>query len=151
MAILLRIQGKDLTWPRKPYLTSTTPITILTSILTTLLNLFALTTLASSLLLKCTFSSVAQSCLTLWDPMGCSRSGLPVHHQLPEFTQIHVHWVSDAIQPSHPLPSPSPPSFNLSQHQGLFKWVISSHQVAKVWEFQPQHQSFQWLLRTYLL
>ena len=68
--------------------------------------------------------------------MNCSMPGLPVHHQLPEFTQTHVHWVGDAIQPSHPLSSPSPPAFNLSQHQGLFKWVGSSHQVAKVLEFQ---------------
>ena len=67
------------------------------------------------------FSSVAQSCLTLWDPMNCSTPGLPVHHQLPEFTQTHVHSVSGAIQPSHPLSSPSPPAFNLSQHHGLFK------------------------------
>ena len=67
--------------------------------------------------------------------MECSTPGLPVHHQLPEFTQTHVHWVSDAIQPSHPLSFPSPPTFNLSQHQGLFQWVSSSHQVAKVLEF----------------
>ena len=72
----------------------------------------------------------------------------PIHHQLPEFTQTHVHWVGDAIQPSHPLSSPSPPAFNQSQHQGLFKWVSSSHQVAKVLEFQLQHQSFQWIFRT---
>ena len=82
------------------------------------------------------FSSVAQSCPTLCDPMNCSTPGLPVHHWLPEFTQTHVHWVGDAIQPSHPLSSPSPPALNLSQHQGLFKWVSSSHQVAKVLEFQ---------------
>ena len=94
------------------------------------------------------FSLVAQSCLTLCDAMGCSTSSLPVHHQLPEFTQTHVHWVSDAIQPSHPLLSPSPPAFNLSQHQGLFQWVRSSHQVAKVLHFQLQHQSFQWTFRT---
>ena len=74
--------------------------------------------------------------------MDCSTPGLPVHHQLPEFTQSHVHWVGDAIQPSHPLLSPSPPVLNLSQHQGLFQWVSSSHQVAKVLEFQLQHQSF---------
>ena len=92
------------------------------------------------------FSSVAQLCLTLCDPMDCSTSSLPVHHQLPEFTQTHVHWVADAIQPSHPLSSPSPPAFNHSQHQGLFKWVSSSYQVAKVLEFQLQHQSFQWTL-----
>ena len=69
--------------------------------------------------------------------MDCSTPGLPVHHQLPELTKTHVHWVGDAIQPSHPLSSPSPPTFNLSQHQGLFKWVSSLHQVATVLEFQP--------------
>ena len=88
------------------------------------------------------FSSVAQSCLTLCNPMYCSTPGLPVRHQLPEFTQTHVHRVSDAIQPSHPLLSPSPPAFNFAQHQGLFKWGSSSHQVAKVLEFHLQHQSF---------
>ena len=94
------------------------------------------------------FSSVAQSCPTLSDSMDCS---MPVHHQLLEFTQTHVHWVGDAIQPSHPLSSPSPPAFNLSQHQGLFQWLSSSHQVAKVLEFQLQHQAFQWTFRTDLL
>ena len=94
------------------------------------------------------FNSVTQLCPTLCNPMDCSTPGLPVHHQLPKFTQTHVHWISDAIQPSHPLSSPSPPTFNLSQHQGLFKWVSSSHQVAKVLEFQLQHQSFQWIFRT---
>ena len=78
------------------------------------------------------FISVTQSCPTLCDPMNCSTPGLPVHHQLPEVTETHIHWVCDAIQPSHPLSSPSPPAFNLSQHQGLFKWVSSSNQVAKV-------------------
>ena len=97
------------------------------------------------------FSSVTQSCLTLCDPMNRSTPGLPVHHQLPEFTRTHVHRVSDAIQPSHPLSSPSPPAFSLSQRQGLFKWVNSSHQVTKVLEFQLQHQSFQWTFRTDLL
>ena len=97
------------------------------------------------------FSSVAQSCPTLCDPMNCSTPGLPIHHQLPEFTQTHVHWVDDAIQPSHLLSSPSPPAINLSQHQVLFKWVSSSYQVAKVLEFQLQHQSFQWTPRTDLL
>ena len=85
------------------------------------------------------FSSGSQSCLTLCDSMDCSTPGFPVHHQLLKFTQIHVRWVGDAIQPSHPLSSPSPPAFSLSQHQGLFKWVSSSHQVAKVLEFQLQH------------
>ena len=93
------------------------------------------------------FSSVTQSCPTLCDPLNCSMPGLPVHHQIPKFTQIHVHWVGDAIQPSCPLSSPSP-TFTLSQHRGLFKWVSSSHQVAKVLEFQLQHQSFQWTPRT---
>ena len=78
--------------------------------------------------------------------MDCSTPGLPVYHWLLEFTQIHVHWVGDAIQQSHPLSSTSPPTFNLSQHQGLCRWVSSSHQVAKVLEFQLQHQSFQWHL-----
>ena len=95
------------------------------------------------------FSSVAQSCPNLCDLMDCSMPiYLLVHHQLPEFTQTHIHWVGDAIQSSHPLSSPSPPTFNLSQHQGLFKWVSSSHQVAKILVFQLQHQSFQWIFRT---
>ena len=93
-------------------------------------------------------SSVAQSCLNLCDPMDSSTPGLPVHYQLPEFTQTHIHWVGDAIQWSHPLLSPSALAFNCSQHQGLFQWVSSSHQVAKVLEFQLQHQSFQWIFRT---
>ena len=93
------------------------------------------------------FSSVAQSCLTLCDPMNHSTPGLPVHHQLPEFTQTHVHQVGDAIQPSHPLSSPSPPAPSPSQHQSLFQWVNSSHEVAKVLELQLQHQSFQWKFR----
>ena len=94
------------------------------------------------------FSSVAQSCPTLCDPMNRSTPGLPVHHHLPVFTQTHIHRVSGAIQPSHPLSSPSPSAFNLSQHQGLFQWVSSSHQVAKVLEFQLQHQFFQWIQST---
>ena len=82
-------------------------------------------------------SSVSQSCLTLCDHMNRSMPGLPVHHQLPESTQTHVHLVSDAIQPSHPLSSPSPPTPNPSQHQGLLEWVNSLYEVAKVLEFQP--------------
>ena len=85
------------------------------------------------------FSSVAHLCQTLCDPMDHSMPGLPVHHQLLESTQTHLHWVSDAIQPSHPLSSPFPSTLNLSQHQGLFKWARSLHQVAKVLEFQLQH------------
>ena len=81
------------------------------------------------------FSSVAQSCPTLWDLMNHSTPGLPVDHQLPEFTQNHVHRVGDAIQPSHPLSSISPPVPNPSQHQGLFQWVNSSHEVVKYWSF----------------
>ena len=95
------------------------------------------------------FQSLSQ--VWLCDPMNHRTSGLPVHHQLPESTQTHVQGVGDAIQPSHPLLSPSPSVLNLSQHQGLFKWVSSSHQVAKVLEFQLQHQSFQWTPRTDLL
>ena len=97
------------------------------------------------------FSSVAQSCPTLCDPMNRSTPGLLVHHQLPEFTQTHVHPVSDAIQPSHPLSSPSPPAPNPSQHQSLFQWVNSLHEVAKVLEFQLQHHSLQRNLRADLL
>ena len=89
------------------------------------------------------FSSVAQSCPSLCSPMNRSTPGLPVHHQLLEFTQTHVHRVSDAIQPSHPLSSTSPPAPNFSQQQTLFQWVNSSHKVAKVLEFQLHHHSFQ--------
>ena len=84
-------------------------------------------------------------------PHGLQQRGFPVHHQLPELTQTHVHWVRDAIQPSHLLSSPSPPAFSLSQHQGLFQWVSSLYQVAKVLELQLQHQSFQSIFRTGLL
>ena len=97
------------------------------------------------------FSSVTQSCLTPCDPTDCSTAGFPVHHQLLEAAQTHVHWVGDAIQPSHPLSSPFPPAFNLAQHQGLFQWVSSSYQVAKILELQLHHQSFQWVFRTDLL
>ena len=97
------------------------------------------------------FISVSQSCPTLCHPMNRSTPGLPVLHQLTEPTEIHVHWVGDAIQPSHPLSSPPPSAPNPSQHQGLFQWVSLSHQVAKVLEFQLQHQSFQWTPRAELL
>ena len=96
-------------------------------------------------------NSVAQSCLTLCNPMDGSTPGLPVHHQLPEFTQTHVHWVDDATHPSHPLSSPSLPALNLSQHQGLFKWVSSLHQEAKVLEFQLQLSPSKWTPGTDLL
>jgi len=89
------------------------------------------------------FSSVAQLCPTFCSPVECSMPGFPVHHQLLELTQTHVHCVGDAIQASHPLSSPSPLAFNISHHQGLFQGVNSLHQVPKVLEFQLQHQSFQ--------
>ena len=88
------------------------------------------------------FSLVAQSCPTLCDPRDCIKPGFPVHHQLLELTQTHVHWVSDAFQPSHPLLSPSPLAFNFYQHQGLFQWVSYTHQVVKVLEFQHHISSF---------
>ena len=99
-------------------------------------------------ILRCSvqFSSVAQSYPILCNPMNCSTPGLPIHHQLPEFTQTHVHWVGDAIQPSNPLSSPFPPALNPSQNQGLFQWVGSLHQVAKILELRF-HQSFQWIFR----
>ena len=90
----------------------------------------------------------SRSVLSVCDRMDCSTPGLPVHHQLPELTQTHVHWVGDAIQPSHPLLSPSSPAFHLSQYQDLFQWVSSSHEVAKVSKYHLQHQSFQWIFRT---
>ena len=96
-------------------------------------------------LFACCCCSVAESCLILVNPMDCSMPGLPVLHPLPEFAQTHVHWLGDAIQPSHPLLSTSPPAFNLSQHQGIFQWVGSSHQMAKVLKLQLQHQSFSWI------
>ena len=97
------------------------------------------------------FRSLTRSYLTNCNPMNRSMPGLPVHHQHPESTQTHVHWVGDAIQLSHPMSSPSPPALNISPHQGLFKWVSSSHQVAKILEFQLQHQSLKWTPRTHLL
>ena len=108
-------------------------------------SLFLDTEVISSALLLSSVQSLSRVWLfaTPWTPW--STPGLPVRHQLSEFTETHVHWVSYAIQPSHPLLSPSPPAFNLSQHQGLFKWVSSSHQVAKVLEIQLQHQPFQWI------
>ena len=96
----------------------------------------------------CSISSITRLCPTFWDPMDCSTRGFPAHHQLPEFIQTHVHQVGDAIQPPYPLSSPSPPAFNLSQHEGLFQWVSSLHQIANVLKLQLQHQSFQWVFRT---
>ena len=97
------------------------------------------------------FSSVQFSCSVVFNslrPLNHSTQGLPVHHQLPELTETHVHWVRNAIWPSHPLSFPYPPAFNLSQHQDLFKWISPLHQVAKGLEFQLQHQSLQCILRT---
>ena len=104
--------------------------------------------LLSLIIIICYCCSVAKLCSTLCDPMNCSRPGSSVLHYLLEFTQTHVHWISDAIQPSHPLLPPSPPALNLSQHQGLFHWVGSSNQVTKVLELQLQQQSFQWIFKT---
>ena len=104
-------------------------------------------TVFQAVMCPCCYCSVAKPCQTLFDSTGCSSPGLPVLHQLPEFAQTRVHWVSDAIQLSHPVSTPSPPTFNLSHHQGLFLWVCSSHQVAKGLEFQLQCQSFQWIFR----
>jgi len=132
----------DSLWPHVPL-----PARLLSPWDCTVMN----TEMGCHLCLRCQFSSVAQSCPTICDPKEFSTPGLPVHHQLPEFTQTHVHWVGDVIQPSHPLSSPSPPAFSLSQHQGLFKCISSFHQVAKVSKFQLQHQSFQWTPRTDLL
>ena len=115
------------------------------------INVKALPMLLSNIAICCCFCFlVTQSFLTLCDPRDCSTPGFPVLHCLSELAQIHVHWVGDVIQPCHPLSSPFP-GFNLSQHQGLLKWVSSSHQVAEVLEFQLQHESFQWVFRTDLL
>ena len=102
---------------------------------------------------NCTHLSSVQplSYPTLCNPMNCSMSAFPVLHYLPVSAQTHVHWVSDAFQPSHPLSSPSPPARNLFQHQGLFPWVSSLHQVDKVLELQLQHQSFQWRLISFMM
>ena len=100
---------------------------------------------------KLKFSSATQFCLTLCDPMDCNTPGFPVHHQFPELAQTHVHRVGNTIQPSCLLSFPSPSACNLSQHQGLFQWVSSLHQVAKVLECQLQHQSFQWIFKTNFL
>ena len=97
------------------------------------------------------FSSVAQSYPPLCDPMDGGMPGFRVDHQFPDLAQTQVHRVGDAIRPSHPLSSPSPPAVDLSQHQGLFQGVSSSHQVARVLEFQLQHQAFQWMFRTYFV
>ena len=94
--------------------------------------------------LNCGCCSVAQSCLILCNPMDCSMPGLPVPHHFPEFAQVHVHCIGDAVQPSHPL-MPSSSALDLSQHQGLFQWVICSNQMTKILELQ--HQSFQWIFR----
>ena len=102
----------------------------------------------SIIICKCLcFCSVTQSCLTLCDPMDCSMKGFLVPHYLPELVQIHVLCIGDAIQPSHPVMSSSPSALNLSQHQGLFQWIICSYQMMKVLEVQFQHQSFQWIFR----
>ena len=113
--------------------------------LTVLLLLYRIYVIINRYFIADQFSAVTQSWLTLYNPMDCRTPGLPVHRQLPEFAQTHVNQVGEAICP---LSSPSPPAFNLSQHQGLFQWVSSSHQLAKILEFKLQHQSFQWIFRT---
>ena len=130
----------DLSWINKHILTEKT--------------VFVFSRTGEAIIIHFQFSSVQFSYSVMSDcmrPHDRSTPGLSVHHQLPESTQTQVHPVGDAIQPSHPLLSPSPPARNLSQHQGLFQWVSSSHEVAKVLEFQLQHQSFQWTPRTDLL
>ena len=113
---------------------------------------FWLHSITTEFILSFQFSSIQSlSVSDICNPMNRSTPGLPVHKQLLEFTQTHVHWVSDAIQPSHHLSSPSPPAPNPSQHQGLFQRVNSLHEVAKILEFQLQHESFQWTLRNDLL
>ena len=94
---------------------------------------------------NCCCCSVAQSRQTLCDPMYWSMPGLPVPHHLPEFAQVQVHCIGDTIQPSHPLMPSSPSAFNLSQHQGLFQWLVCLHQMTKILELHLQHQSFQWI------
>ena len=125
------------------------------SLLTSIRNNNKTTNKTAKKSLHCSFYlfSPVQLISHVWlcDPMSRSTPGLLVHRQLPEFTQTHVHWIGDAIQPSHPLSSPSSPAPKPSQHQGLFQWVNSLHEVAKVLEFQLQHQSFQWTPRTDLL
>ena len=138
--------GVTQSWTRLKWLSissSSCCIRVLTCIL--------LFTSHKDLLISVQFSSVTQSCPTLCNPMNHSTPGLPVHHQLLEFTQIHVHRVGHAIQPSHSLSSPSPPAPNASQHQSLFQWVNSSHEVAKVLEFQLLHHSSQRTPRADLL
>ena len=132
-------QSKNLLWNHKGLLEETTSCLFFNSLLTDS---------ESYCCCSVQFSSVAQSCPTLCNPMNRSRPGLPVNQQLSESTQTHVHRIDDAIQPSHPLSSPSPLALYLSQHQDLFKWVSSSHQVAKVLEFQLQHQFYQWTPKT---
>ena len=99
----------------------------------------------------CYCFSITQSCPTLCDPMDCSMSGLPVPHHLPESAQVHTHCISDAIQPGHPLIPSSLSALNLSQYQGLFQWVVCSHQMTKLLELQLQHQFFQWIFKVDLL
>ena len=116
-------------------------ITLLTKVHIVKAMVFSVVMYGCELLFSC---SVVSDSATPWTT---SMPGFPVLHYLPEFAQTRVHWVGDAIQPSHPLSFPSPPAFDLSQHQCLFQWVSSSHQVAKVLELQFQHQSFQWRFR----
>ena len=126
------------------------PLNEMLAIIATSQNVFEVSEQCHYLRKRNQFSPVAQWCPTLCDHVHCSTPGFTVYLQLPELPQTHVHWVGDAIQLSHPLLSPSP-AFSLSQHRGLFKLVSSSHQVAKVLQFQLQHQSFQWIFKTNFL
>ena len=130
----IQLSHPDITTGKTIALTRRTFVGKVTSLLFNILSRFVIAFLPRSRLNQ--IRSVAQSCPTLWDPMNRSTPDLPVHHQFPEFTQTHVHRVSDAIQPSHPLSSPSPPAPNPFQHQSLFQWVNSLHEVAKLLDFQ---------------
>ena len=130
------LQARLLEWVAFPFSRGSSQPKDQTQVSRTAFGFFTCWATREALLVSDQFSLVAQLCPTLCNPMNRSTPGLPVHHQLPEFTQNHVHRVSDAIQPSHPLSSPSPPAPNPSQHQSLFQWVNSSHEVAKVLEFQ---------------
>ena len=130
------LQARILQWIAISFSRGSSPPRDLTQVSRIVGRCFTVWATRETLIIWYQFSSVIQSCLTLCDPMNHCTPGLPVHHQLLEFTQTHVHWVGDAIQPSYPLSSPSPPAPNPSQHQDLFQWVNSSHEVAKVLEFQ---------------
>ena len=142
------VHGVSKSWTRLSDLTHTLSIQLwFWAVSLQCINCYGFIIMCFNMIQYCS-CSVSRLCQTLLDPMNCSTPGFPALHCLLEFAQTHVHWVDDAIQPSHPLlpSSPSPPALN-SQHQGLFQWVSSSHQMAKVLKLQLHHQSFQWILR----